>query len=197
MNRNVVVVRTCLLILIVAIGGCASHRAYVNPEADFGFYQRMGVVPFSNLSNDRTAAEKITSSFTTELLMQGGIDLVNSGDFFRSVREVIRTEKTNYPEEFSSEEALALGRAAQVEGVLVGAVRDYAMVRVGADEFPLVSVTIRLYDCQTGKIAWTYEITRRGGPGFPIFSFGETHTLGDLSSKVCRKAARSLSAVLR
>lgn len=186
-----------ILPALAALYSCAPHPAYVNPEADFGYYQHVGVIPFSNLTSDRTAAEKVTSSFTTELLMQDAVQITNSGDFFKAVRQVVQGERTNYPEEFTSEEALSLGKAGQVEGVFVGAVHEFAMTRVGSDEFPIVGMVIRLYDCQSGKVAWSYEITRRGGPKFPVLSFGETHTLGDLTTKVCREAAKKFAETMK
>ncbi len=181
----------------VALFSCAPRPGYINPEADFAFYEHVGVIPFSNLTGDRTAAEKVTSSFTTELLMQDAVQVANSGDFFKAVREVIQGERTNYPEEFTSEEAMVLGKKARVEGVLVGAVHEYAMVRVGSDEFPIVGIIVRLFDCQSGKVVWSYNITRRGGPKFPILSFGETHTLGDMTSHVCREAASNFARALK
>lgn len=177
------------LVVALALASCTPPPEYINPEADFAFYEQLGVIPFSNLTSDRMAAEKVTTSFTSELLMHEDLAIVNSGDFFKSVKEVIKGERANYPEEFTSEEALALGKAAQVQGVFVGAVRDYGMVRVGSEEFPLVGIVVRLFDCQSGKVVWSFEVTRRGGPKFPIFSFGESHTLGDMTTKVCREAA--------
>lgn len=187
-----------LLLTILFTGSCAPPPpVFTSPDADFAFYEHVGIIPFSNLTNDRNAAEKVTSSFTTELLMQDVVEIVNSGDFFKSVRATIQGERTNYPEELTSEEAMTLGKNAKVEGILVGAVHDYAMIRVGSDEFPLVGITLRFYDCQSGKIVWSYEITRRGGPKFPIFSFGETHTLGDMTTKVCRAAAEAFARARR
>jgi len=194
--------RTSIMWIVVSLAAgalfsCTPHRGYVNPEADFAFYQHVGVIPFSNLTGDRTAAEKVTSSFTTELLMQDAVQVSNSGDFFKAVKDAIKGERTNYPEEFTSEEAMVLGKAAQVEGVFVGAVHEYGMVRVGSDEFPIVGILVRLFDCQSGKVVWSYEINRRGGPKFPIFSFGETHTLGDLTTKICREAASNFAKALK
>lgn len=197
MHKQKLIVRAVLGLAGALLLSCTPVPEYINPEADFAFYQKVGVIPFSNLTSDRMAAEKVTSSFTTELLMHEDIEVVNSGDFFKSVREVIKGERTNHPEEFTSEEALALGKATQVEGVFVGAVRDYGVVRVGSDEFPLVGIIVRLYDCQSGKVVWSCEITRKGGPKFPIFSFGETHTLGEMTSKVCREAAGRFAAALK
>lgn len=196
MKNQEITVRAVLGLAGVMLLSCTPVPEYINPEADFAFYQTVGVIPFSNLTSDRQAAEKVTSSFTTELLMHEEITVVNSGDFFKEVREVIKGERTNHPEEFTSEEALALGKAAQVNGVFVGAVRDYGMVRIGSDEFPLVGIIVRLYDCQSGKIVWSCEITRRGGPKFPIFSFGEVHTLGEMTTKVCREAAGRFASEL-
>ena len=75
--------------------------------------------------------------------------------------------------------------------------REDGLVRVGSDEFPLVGILVRLFDCQSGKIVWSYEITRRGGPKFPVFSFGETHTMGDMTTKVCREAAGKFAATVK
>jgi len=184
------------LVSILAVS-CGSPPEYVNQEADFAFYERIGVIPFSNLSNDRTAGEKMTSSFTTELLMQNVCEVAGGGDFFKAVRESIKGDKVNYPEELSSEEAMALGKAAGVQGVFVGAVKDFGQARVGSEEFPLVGVLVRFVDCQSGKVVWSYEVTRRGGPKFPVLSFGETHTLGEMTTKVCREIAHRFAAAVK
>ena len=168
---------------------CGGPRTYVNAEADFGFYEKVGVLPFSNLSGDRNASDKVTASFVTELLIGGQIEIANMGDLLKAFRTTVKDDRTNLPEQLTIEEGMAIGHDAQVQGLFVGAVREYAMVRIGTEEFPLISVNIRFIDCQTGKVAWTYETTKRGGPKFPIFSFGETHTLGEMNSKVCRGAA--------
>lgn len=186
------------LILAVTFSmSCAPPPEYINAEADFGFYQRVGVIPFSSLSGDRAAADKVTSSFITELLMQNAVEIAPAGDFYKTFREVVKSEKVNLPEELTSAESAALGQAAGVQGLFVGAVRDFGMVRVGSDEFPLVGLIVRFIDCQSGKVVWSYEITRRGGPKFPILSFGETHTLGELTTSVCRDVASRFATAVR
>lgn len=187
--KEVTNMKTSLVLLFVALmlSGCAGNRIYLNDEADFGFYQKTGVVPFSNLTSDRTAAEKVTATFTTELLMANVISIANAGDFLQSASSVIKSQRANLPEELTTEEAVAIGKAAGVQGIFVGVVRDFAMVRSGQEEFPLVSILVRFVDCQSGTVVWSFETTRRGGPKFPIFSFGETHTLGDLNAKVCHE----------
>ncbi len=170
---------------------CAHNRAYVNEEADFGFYTKVGILPFSNLSTDKNAGEKVTSSFATELLMLNTVQVANMGDLQTVMRKVLEKIPANLSEELTAEDVQKIGLEAGVQGVFVGAVKEYGMVRSGQDQFPLVSVMVRFIDCQVGTVAWSYEVTRRGGPKFPVFSFGETHTLGEMTAKVCRDLARS------
>ncbi|UCD64859.1 MAG: hypothetical protein JSW34_05345 [Candidatus Zixiibacteriota bacterium] len=188
-----------LLIVALALLGvsCAGGRTYVNPEADFGFYSSVGVIPFANLTSDRNASDKVTSTFVTELLLLNTVSVANMGDLDKTLREVVKQDMANVMEELTSEQVKAIGELAGVEGVFIGAVKDFAMTRSGQSEFPLVAVIVRFVDCQTGRVVWSYETSQKGGPKFPVFSFGETHTLGEMTSKVCRDAARSFANAAR
>lgn len=183
--------------LAAVLLACTPPPEFKNEQADFGFYKKVGIIPFSNLAPERTASDKVTSSFTTELLMQNVVETAAPGDFLKIIRDVVKGDRTNFPEELSTEEAINIGKAAGVEGIFVGAVRDFGMARVGSEEFPLIGIIVRFVDCQSGKVVWSFETTRRGGPGFPVFSFGETHTLGELTTKVCRQAARRFAAAIK
>lgn len=186
-----------LAVVTVLWVGCTPPPEYRNEEADFEFYKKVGIAPFSNLTSERTASDKVMSSFTTALLVEGVVEIASPGDFLKSFRDVVKGDRANLTEELSAEEVINLGKAAGVQGIFVGAVRDFGMSRVGSDEFPLVGVVIRLLDCQSGKVVWSFETTRRGGPGFPVLSIGETHTLGDLTTKICRQAAQRFSAAVK
>ena len=70
-----------LLIVGALLFACASSRVYINEEADFGFYQTVGVVPFSNMSNDRAASDKVTADWVTELLIGRKVQVATMGDF--------------------------------------------------------------------------------------------------------------------
>jgi hypothetical protein len=176
---------------------CGAGRLYVNPEADMGFYNKVGVFPFSNLTSDRSASDVVTSSFTTELLMLEAVEVANPGDFNAAAGKIAGGEMTNALEDLTAEQAYLLGEETGVQGIFVGAVTSYSMVRSGQEEFPLVGVIVRFIDCQTGTVVWSYETTRKGGPKFPIFSFGETHTLGNMTTKVCSDVARAFGSIVR
>lgn len=187
----------CIPLLAFALVSCGGYRLYLNDEADFGYYERVGILPFANLSNDKNASEKVTASFLTEMLIGSHVEIATMGDLLKTYREIVKDDRFNLPEQLTAEETQAIGKVANLQGLLVGTVRDYGMVRSGQTDFPLVSIVIRFVDCQSGKVVWSYEITRKGGPKFPIFSFGETHTLGDMTAKVCREAASSLIGTLK
>jgi len=187
----------CASLVAAILAACAGGRTYVNEEADLGVYQQAGVIPFSNFTSDRAASDKVTSSFINELLIGGKIQISTMGDFSRAVRQIVKEDKPNWLDGLTAEEAKSIGDVTKVQGIFVGAVKDYGMVRSGQEEFPLVSLTVRFIDCQSGQVVWSYEVTKKGGPKFPIFSFGETHTLGDMSAKVCREAAGSFYGILK
>lgn len=183
--------------LLAGCGGAPGTRLYVNEEADLGFYTRVGVIPFSNFSNDRTAGEKVTLSFHSEVLAMNLFDVANSGDFARVVNKVVGQESANLVQSLTVEQASVIGAEAGVEGIFVGAVKDFSTIRAGQQEFPLVSVIVRFIDCQTGNVVWSYEVTRRGGPKLPILPFGETYTMGAMTTKVCREVAEAFAATAR
>ncbi len=184
--------RTCLkivaLLALLAVG-CGGPRSFVHPSTDIGFYKRLGVVNFTNLTGDRFAGEKMTSSFVTELLLQKKFEVVEPGEFERIVAEA-RGSSSGEGQDLSAEQIKLIGDRAQINGLIEGEVKEFQMVRIGAEDFPLISISIRLVDAPSGQVVWMSSYTAKGGPKFPIFSFGETRTLGELAQKVCKKIVR-------
>ena len=186
-----------LLLMALLIAGCGGGRMYVNEEADLGFYSKVGVIAFSNLTTEKNASEKVTSSFITELLKLNTVSVTNQGDFGSVVKAVIKGDPVDATEALTSEQARIIGQEAGVEGIFVGAVKDYGMIRSGQTQYPQVTMLVRFVDCQSGLVVWSYEVSKKGGPKFPIFSFGETHTMGDMTTKVCREVADSFGKIAR
>jgi hypothetical protein len=93
---------------------------------------------------------------------------------------------------WSAADLAKLGEEVGAQGVFMGTVRDYGMERIGRDDFPLLSLEVQLVDVTTGRVASSASATRRGGPAFPIFGWGEIHTMGELTANVCRDLLQSL-----
>lgn len=179
-------------LLIVAIPllfvSCSGPRAYVNPEADMGYYRRVGVAAFESLAEDSKAGQKLQRIFLTELLKNEEFDVVPQGQFEKIETEVRTKQPLVWPASLDSAALSSIAQQTGAQGIIIGTVRDFRMERVGQEEFPLVSFSLKLVDAPTGRVVWDVSIGERGGPKLPVFSFGETHTLSELATKLCRRA---------
>ncbi len=169
---------------------CAGPTRFLDPEADLPYYRTVGIIPFTTLAGDPVAGQKVSDVFFTELLHLRFAQVVEPGQFTAAMSKA--RGGTPVTSAWSTPELAKLGEETGVQGVFMGTVRDFDMVSVGRDEFPLVSLEVRLVDAATGRVVWTASRTRRGGPAFPIFGWGEIHTLGELVSRVCRELLASL-----
>jgi len=176
-----------ITIFIVAAVGCAGPRSFVNPDTDWGFYQKIGVLPFVNLTSDRFAGEKVQSAFITELFISGKFEVVEPGEFNKKAIEILKASGAQSGQELSIDMIKNVGEKTQVQGVIEGIVKEYTTIRVGQADYPLISLDLRMIDVPTGTVIWMSSFTMKGGPKFPIVSIGETHTLGELSQKICKK----------
>lgn len=176
---------------------CSGPARFVDKEADMPFYERVAIIPFTALGADATSGQKIADVFFVELLRARHFEVVEPGQFAAAM---FRTRGgTPFTNPWSSEELIKLGEEAGVQGFFFGNVRDYEMERSGQEAFPLISVDARFVDAATGRVVWSASRTRRGGPGIPllglvfsVFGGGEIHTLGELSSEVCREMVATL-----
>lgn len=180
-----------LLIAFLIFFACAGGpRIYLNPEADMSFYQKVGVVPFINLTSDRFAGEKMTNTFMTELLITKKFDVIERGEFDHIVQQVRSSTGGSPSVELTAAQLKAIGEQAGVNGIIEGMVKEYEMVRLGQGTYPLITFSVKLVDAPTGRVVWESSYSTKGGPKLPIISLGETHTLGELAQKACRKVAR-------
>lgn len=181
-----------LILAAILFFGCGGPRAYLNPEADMGFYRRIAIAQFQTLTEDPRAGQKVQRILITELLKHKGFEIVPLGQTAKVEAET-RTELSLSADAALDSVAMkTIGEKTGAHGIILGIVRDYRMERVGQEEFPLVSFSLQLADAPTGRIVWDVSIDERGGPKMPIFSFGETHTLAELTTKLCRSALETL-----
>lgn len=177
-----------VLLLLASCCGCSSlidSRSFVNPQTDFSFYTRVGLLPFRNMAEDRLAGEKMTEHFMTELLIAGELEVMDPGQFNAVVTQVAKTSAAVSTIDLSAEQLTRIAEFAKVQGIFMGTIEDYKMIQLGGDQYPLISMTVKFIDAPTGTVVWQNTISSTGGPNLPVVSFGETFTLGGLSQKVC------------
>lgn len=168
----------------VLLASCGGPVRFLDPEADMGYYEQVGVVPFTTLSQDRASGQRITNLFFTELLRKDFAGVVEPGQFTASMIKVRGGDPPENP--WSSQHLAALAEETGAQAFFMGTVREYDFVHSGRETFPLLSLEVRLVDAATGRLVWSASDTRKGGPGFPFLGLGETHTMGELAANLCR-----------
>lgn len=186
-----------LALAACSLASCSAPARFVDREADIPFYERVAIVPFAALGSDAASGQKVTDVFFVELLRAHRFEVVEPGQFAAAMMRVRGGTPATNP--WSTAELAKLGEEAGVQGLFFGTVRDYEMERASQESFPLVSVDARFVDAATGRIVWSASRTRRGGPGLPLagiifglFGGGEIHTLGELTSEICRELIATL-----
>jgi hypothetical protein len=184
------------LSLMIACTGCNSMidtRSFIHPDADFSYYQKVGVLPFSNQSEDRLAGEKVTEHFMTELLIKGQLEVMDPGQFNAMVTQVLRGAVSGTSAEFTPAEVTQIANVAGVQGIFMGIVHEYRMTQLGGEQYPVISMTVKFIDAQTGKVVWQSNVNAQGGPNLPIVSIGETFLLGAMTQKVSREVVKDFA----
>ncbi|WP_242352458.1 MULTISPECIES: GNA1162 family protein [Anaeromyxobacter] len=154
-------IATLLAISLVACSGPGARRRYQNAEMDFGSVHTVLVMPFSNLSRDSMAGERVRDVFVNMLLASGSIYVLPHGEVIRGASRVgvVNASAPNV------EEAVKLGGLLKADAVITGVVREYGELRSGTASSNVVSLSLQLIETQTGKVVWSASTTK-GGVGF-------------------------------
>ncbi len=150
--------RFLIALLCFAVGACAGSAKYRDPNMDFGSVQKVAVLPFTNLSKEEKAAERVRDVFMNSLLATGGLYLLPPGEVARGISRA-QVENRTSP---TQEEVKKLGTILGVDSVITGVVREYGEVRSGSASANLVSVSLQMFEVKTGKVVWAASSTKGG-----------------------------------
>jgi hypothetical protein len=186
-------IRPWFFMAALMVAACGGPSQFIEADADMGFYEVVAIAPFENLTRDAAAGVAVARVFRTELWSKGYWQVVSEGDWLRAEQEVRQALQLDKSQALPQDAIRQIGEAVGAQGVFFGSVREYSMTRVGQDEFPLVALSFEFVDAPSGRVIWDISMSERGGPKFPFFGFGETHTLADLTSKMVGKAVGALA----
>lgn len=175
------------LVCALAIGGCRSTTApteFTNPKFNFGFVERVAVLPFVNLSTDRPAGARATRLTITELLASGAVDVVEPGEVQAALGE-FGTRVT----EPSVAQTVALGKSLKVQALILGTVTESSTQRSGGVSIPVVSLDVRMVETETGATVWAGSATEKGAGA-------AARILGTTGEPVTETTRRAVLAVL-
>ncbi|MBN2373175.1 hypothetical protein JXL19_05260 [bacterium] len=203
--KPVVSIVICLLILC-GFTGCAHRKTkvFVNPNINFKFVKKVAVLPFENLSNDRFADKKVRDIFVTALLASEALEVPELGDVLQVVNSLgidagleqaglsgMQQDKKQTGT-ITKETAKAIGQALGVQGIILGSVEEYSVIRTTSGSFPEVSLTLRMIDPKTGSIIWAISHTEKGSLILPsILGIGE-ETLTETAIKAAKRVVDTL-----
>lgn len=144
----------------IFLSGCAAgtSKEYTNPEMDFAALKVLAVMPFSNLTQDRLAAERVRDTFINNFLSTGAIYVIPTGEVARGILRA----GVALPEAPSSEEFVKVAGIIQADAFITGVVREYGVVRSGSITGNIVSISVQMIDTQTQKVVWSASSTKGG-----------------------------------
>jgi polysaccharide biosynthesis protein PelC len=147
---------TTVLAIAILAGGCARGHRYHDSQMDFGAVRSVAVMPFTNLSRETNAAERVRDVFSNKLLATGAVYVLPSGDVARGIARA----SVNSP--MASEDVAKLGKFIKVDAIITGVVREYGEVRSASSQANVISVSVQMLEAETGRVVWSASTTRGG-----------------------------------
>jgi TolB-like protein len=172
-----------VLLLAASLAACRSTQqtSYVHKNADLGAIGKVAVLPFDNLSQERSAGDKVQKIFYLELLALDVFEVAEPGQ----VTKVLRTQTTS--DALGPAEYQKIGKDLGVDGVFVGSVVDFAETHAGGTPTPEVTIQLRLIETHSGSTVWSTGQTRSGASvSTRLFGVG-----GESMTQAARRVVRA------
>jgi TolB-like protein len=178
-------IRSLLLAVAMALAAsaCGGTTRFVNPGFNFSFVHRLAVLPFENLSTDQQVGARATRLFVTEMLASGAVDVVEPGEVKAALGRLAGSSATP-----TTEQITALGKALNVQALILGNVNESTETRSGTVSVPVITLDIHMVEAETGTTVWAETRTEKGG-GFGARFLG---TSGEPMSETTRRCVRRL-----
>ncbi len=165
---------------IALTASCAtgvSPTEFTNTNFDFGFVERVAVLPLESFAQDTAAGDRTTRMLITELLASGAVDVVEPGEVQAALD---RIRGGGIPP--TGEEVQSLGQTLQVQAVITGSVTQSEVLRSGIVSYPVVTLDLHMLETETGAAVWAATHTEKAS---------------GLSTKILGTGAEPLSATTR
>lgn len=161
-TRSTVLLLTAVCPILVSCSSGMQSTEFTNPDFNFAFVERVAVLPFENLSNDRQAGLRATRLMATELLASGAVDVVEQGEVEAALAQLPGSQFGRYLAP-NKENILALGRELNVQALILGSVSQSETLRSGQVTTPVVTLDVRMVETETGTAVWAATHTEKGG----------------------------------
>lgn len=157
----------------------------------------MAVLPFDNLSETQGVGKKMESFILVEFLRSTPLKIIEPGELKAALSE----ERIRLATSIPKETVRKLGRKLGVNLFIIGTVLEYnlqlASGAAGRGEVPVVAVTLRVIDAETGDILWAVNAARRGTDRETIFGKGRVYSSDKLAQNIASEIAEAFAASLK
>lgn len=126
----------------------------------------VAVMPFQ--AETELIGRATSDLFVTELLRAGRYELVERGQLSRVLNEAEVALSG-----ISESEAVALGNMLGADGVIIGTVDEYGSIAERGRNYPVVGLSVRLIDCESGRVMWSASFASMADePNVPLSQHG-------------------------
>jgi polysaccharide biosynthesis protein PelC len=181
----------CVLFAVAGLilAGCAGmgSTVFIHRDYNFTYVEKVAVVPFENLSNDQSAASRVTLLFVTELLSTDAFDVVEQGEVLAAISKISMTRSDMLTEEQTKK----LGESLGVQAVILGTVNEATGSQAGGNG-SVMTLDVRMVETESAQTVWSATHTE-GGRGFLASLFG---TGAKSQSEVARQCVHKIVKTL-
>lgn len=157
------------ILVLLVLGGCGGvgSTVFIHPDYDFGYVERVAVLPFENLTDARGAGEQVSRYFLSELLATRAFEVVEPGEVYRAMQAM------SLPREavLTQDQIVELGQELKAQALFIGSVAASTTGRSGGTTVNTVSLVARLVETQKGTTVWS-ATTSADNRGFWSSLFG-------------------------
>jgi len=148
--------------ILLGLVACSSKynatENYHDPNVDFALLRTVAVMPFSNLTEDKLAGERVRSTFMNSLLSTGVLYVIPPGEVARGITRA----GINNPWTPSGEDINKFAAIVGADSIITGVVTEYGEVRSGAVSANVISLSMQMIEKDSRKVIWSAGTTKGG-----------------------------------
>ena len=148
------------------------------------------MVPLTSyVERDAQLVADTATEATTVVLLRLGARLASPG----CVRDAMRRQKARAWGEIAAATRAELSASCGAERILTGAVEQWDLAGSGLEPEPLISLSLRLLDAETGGILWMGSQEAGGWDRESVLGIGRVFSRGALLDRLLGKLARQIA----
>ena len=176
-------------LVLVATAGCSSHPQFFRADrSKLEDPAALAVMPLLNLSRYDQAEVLVMNTLIIELLDSELFEVLDPG----LVETVILEKRLRFTDRLPLDTMTELGERLSVHYLLLGSVNEFDFISDRNDKLPSVSISLRIVECNSGRIIWAATHSRRGDDEETVFGLGRVETLEQLAAVTVKEMTRTL-----